>query len=146
MKNEQEMCSTLEHENRAADSNEESRAEPAAEARRPATRRERKILERLHTERGAAFEVYLDCVWRGTPIDEMEADFENLYWASYENVAQFAIDGIEAHDWKEPIDDAIRQHAIPRHLITWNTDAFIDMVRSDFEFHHRDGEVHVFIR
>lgn len=146
MKNEQEMCSTPEHDSRTVPSNEKDTAELAVDEHHPATRRERKILERLHTDYGAAFEVYLDHVWRGTPITDMEADFINLYWASYDTPEQFAADGIDAQGWRDAIEDVMHRFGIPQQFLRWDYHAAMRMLGTDFEFHERGGQLHAFIK
>ncbi|MGR4009874.1 hypothetical protein [Leucobacter sp. 1207-22] len=63
----------------------------------PRTRAEARELERLRLEYGAAFEVYLERIWNGVePIPDMENDFTNLHWASYDRIEHFIDDQLDA--------------------------------------------------
>jgi len=113
----------------------------------PQTRREARLLEQLRRERGAAFDVYLEHVWNGIEsISDMEADFENLHWASYEKVEQFVDDFIESLGWVEARDQILRDWAIPKDVLIFDRDAFLHHLRNDFEFYERGGETHVFVK
>ena len=128
--------------NRTAPSTAPERRPPP----RPQSRAEARILEQLHAERGAAFQVYLDHVWNGIePITEMEADFENLHWASYERPEQFVDDFFDNLGWAEARASLIREWAIPKDVLIFDRAAFLQHLRSDFTFYERNGETHVFV-
>lgn len=111
----------------------------------PETRREAHELQRLRDERGSAFDAYLGHVWTSTAIQDMEAEFENLYWASYDNLRHFADDFIESLGWNEARKQLLRDWTIPSDVLIWDHDAFIRNLSRDFEFIERDGVTHVFI-
>ena len=80
----------------------------------PTTRHEARELDRLRREHGTAFDVYLDSVWNGIEtISDMESDFTNLHWGSYERIDQFIDDFIESLGWADARDHALREWAIP---------------------------------
>lgn len=113
----------------------------------PATRAEARILEDLHEELGAAFDVYLEYIWNGqAAIVDMEADFHNLHWASYEHIEQFAEDFIDALGWNDARDELARTWAIPKNIITFDKQEFLTQLQRDFEFHTRGGQTHVFVK
>lgn len=113
----------------------------------PTTRHEARELDRLRREHGTAFDVYLDSVWNGVEtIRDMESDFTNLHWGSYERIEQFVDDFIESLGWADARDHALREWAIPNNILVFDRAAFLEHLLSDFEFHERGGEVHVFIK
>lgn len=112
----------------------------------PTSRHERRILERLLVERGDAFQVYLDRVWRGTAITDMEDEFENLYWASYERVEHFITDIADAQGWDSALEEFTRTWAIPAHSLTWNYSVLLEDLRGNYEFIAHGGQIHVFIK
>lgn len=112
----------------------------------PATRREARELDRLTHERGHAFDVYLDHIWNGIePIMNMEADFENLYWASYEKLQTFADDFINNLGWADARTQLLHDLGVPKNILVFDRHAFLDHLRGEYEFHERGGETHVFI-
>ena len=113
----------------------------------PESRQQARLLERLRTEHGAAFDVYLEHIWNGIEsIVDMEADFNSLHWASFEKVEQFVDDFIDSLGWADARDHALREWAIPNDVLVFDRHAFFDHIRNDFEFHERDGETHVFVK
>lgn len=113
----------------------------------PQSRHEACLLERLRSEHGAAFDVYLQHVWNGTEqIADMEADFENLHWATYERDEQFVDDFIDSLGWVEARHHALREWAIPDDVFVFDRHALLDHMRNDFEFYEREGETHVFVK
>lgn len=113
----------------------------------PTTRHEARELDRLRREHGTAFDVYLDSVWNGIEtISDMESDFTNLHWGSYERIDQFIDDFIDSLGWADARDHAIREWAIPSSILIFDRAAMLEHLRGDFEFHERGGEVYVFIR
>lgn len=113
----------------------------------PTTRHEARELDRLRREHGTAFDVYLDSVWNGIEtISDMESDFTNLHWGSYERIDQFIDDFIDSLGWADARDHAIREWAIPSSILIFDRAAMLEHLRGDFEFHERGGEAHVFIR
>lgn len=141
MHHEQEMCSPAEHETRTPPPGVEAPQSPT-----PATRHEQKLLDRLHTEHGDAFQIYLDHYWRGTPIVGMEDDFRSLYWGSYDKAEQFADDLIDAFGWADARTELVRTWAIPSDVLTWNHAAFLTRLASDYDFRVEGGQTHVFIK
>lgn len=112
----------------------------------PQTRHEVRLLEQLRTEHGTAFQVYLDHVWNGIqPIAGMDADFDNLHWASYERPEHFVDDFIDSLGWADARDQLLRDWAIPKDVLVFDRAAFLQHLRSDFTFYERDGETHVFV-
>ena len=114
--------------------------------RQPATRRERHVLDQLQAEHDTAIEVYLDHVWQDAPIDGMEADFENLYWASYERIDHFIDDQIDAFGWDEALEDFTRSKDVPSTALVWDRAAILQFLSRDYDFYERDGLVHVFVK
>jgi hypothetical protein len=113
----------------------------------PQSRHEARLVERLRSEHGAAFDVYLQQIWNGIePIDDMEADFENLHWASYARVEHFVDDFIESLGWAEARHQLLRDWAIPNGILVFDRHAFLDHLRSDFDFYEQGGETHVFVK
>lgn len=113
----------------------------------PQSRHEARLVERLRSEHGTAFDVYLQHVWNGIePIADMEADFENLHWASYARVEHFVDDFIDSLGWVEARNDALREWAIPDDVLIFDRHALLDHMRNDFEFYEQEGETHVFVK
>lgn len=113
----------------------------------PQSRHEARLLAHLRAEHGGAFDVYLQHVWNGIEqIADMEADFENLYWASYEKVEQFVDDFIDSLGWADARQQLLREQAIPDDVLVFDRHAFLDHLRSDFEFWEQGGETHVFVK
>lgn len=113
----------------------------------PTTRHEMLTLDRLRTERGPAFDVYLEHVWDGaTPITGMEADFENLYWASYPNIEQFVDEFIDSLGWADARTQLLQAQGIPENILTFNREAFLEHVRSDYDFYEGKEHIHVFVK
>ena len=126
--------------------NHETSEPTAAEAPAPATRHEVRILQTLLAERGNAFQVYLDRIWRDAAITDMEDEFENLYWASYARVEQFIDDIADAQGWDSALEEFARTWGIPRYGVTWNYSVLLDSLRETYEFIPLAGEIHVFIK
>ena len=113
----------------------------------PQSRQEARLLNELRTERGAAFDIYLEHIWNGIePITDMEADFENLHWASYEKLEHFVDDFIDSLGWAEARIQLLRDWAIPKGILVFDRHAFLDYIRGDFEFYEQGGEIHVFVK
>ncbi len=148
MNPEQIMHPVSEHSNRATsfttpDTEPEQIALPELQ---PASRREARELDRLRAERGLAFESYLLHVWNGTEsILDMDTNFENLYYASYDKIEHFIEDGIDALGWASLVKEVIQQHAIPPKLLIWDYPAYLGMVQNDYQFIEQGGQIHVFI-
>lgn len=104
------------------------------------------MLERLLAEHGSAFQVYLDHVWRDTAVTEMEADFQSLYWASYERVEHFVIDMADAQGWDVALTEFVRTWGIPPGGVAWDYSVLLDSMGDTYEFIPFEGEIHVFIK
>ncbi|PPF44874.1 hypothetical protein C5B85_09045 [Pseudoclavibacter sp. AY1F1] len=111
----------------------------------PKTRHEAREVERLSEQLGPAFDIYLEHVWRNTAVVDMEADFENLYWASYDRTEHFVDDFIESLGWEDARKQLIQDWAIPANVLVFDRQAVLGNLDNDYEFIRRDGVTHVFI-
>lgn len=121
-------------------------AETLSEAPTPATRHEARILQTLLAERGNAFQVYLDRIWRDTAITDMSDEFGSLYWASYARVEEFVDDMADAQGWDSALEEFTRTWGIPKGGIGLNYGVLLASMQDTFEFIPFAGEIHVFIK
>lgn len=118
----------------------------AEAAPEPATRLERRTLELLTESHGDAFRAYLDNVWDGTPIDEIENEFTNLYWASFPDRKAFIDSVIDGLGWKDGYDDLVARTAMPSEILNWNYPLLLDRLQESYEVLDLGGKIHVFFK
>lgn len=127
----------------------EEHAQPEAQEARlrfvPRTRQEAREVEHLSAKLGPAFDIYLEQVWQNTAVPDLEADFENLYWASYDHTDHFVDDFIENLGWDEARKQLLQDWAIPENALVFDRQAILENLDNDYEFIRRDGVTHVFI-
>lgn len=112
----------------------------------PTTRLERRTLELLEEAHGDAFRAYLDHVWNGATIGEIESEFTNLYWASYPDRKAFIDSVIDGLGWKDSVDDLIAQSAIPPDALNWNYPLLLERLQENYELLDQGEKVHVFLK
>lgn len=118
----------------------------AQTAPEPSTRLERRILELLEQTHGDAFRAYLTHVWDGAPIDEIEVEFTNLYWASFPDRKAFIDSVIDGLGWKEGYDNLIARTAMPPEILNWNYPLLLDRLQESYEVLDHGGNIHVFFK
>lgn len=119
---------------------------PEHGAPEPTTRLERRTLELLEETHGDAFRAYLDHVWNGATIGEIESEFTNLYWASYPDRKAFIDSVIDGLGWKDGYDDLVERSGIPPGCLYWNYPLLLARVQEDYELLDEGGNVHVFLK
>jgi len=119
---------------------------PEHRAPEPATRQERRTLELLLETYGDAFQAYLEHVWDGTPIAEIENEFRNLYWASYPDRKTYIDSVIDGLGWREGYDELLAGSGIPPELLNWNYSLLLERLEEDRELIDLGGAVHVFLK
>lgn len=116
----------------------------AQAAPEPATRLERRILELLTETHGDAFRAYLAHVWDGTPINDIENEFTNLYWASFPDRKTFIDSVIDGLGWEDGYDDLLARTAMPPEILNWNYPLLLDRLQESCEVLDLGGSIHVF--
>lgn len=112
----------------------------------PATRQERRTLEFLHEAYGDAFQAYLAHIWDGTPIDQIEDEFRNLYWASYPDRKTYIDSVIDGLGWQESYDGLVTRTGMPPEILNWNYPLLLARLQEDRELIDLGGNVHVFLK
>lgn len=140
-----------EHNSYPVPDDENRTTPPATPERRappqPRTRHEARILEQLSAEHGAAFDVYLEHVWNGTEaVPDLDADFQNLHWASYDRIEHFVDDFIESLGWTDARNHVLREWGIPTNVLVFDRRAILQDLQNEFEFHQQGGQTHVFVK
>lgn len=133
----------------ANDPNQQDERDPErlAEALRtiPRTRHDRHDIDELYSEYGTAFEVYLERIW--TPdvgMENLEQDFLNCYFASYEKLEHFLDDQLDAAGLLQPVKQALKGIELADEVLDWMRVGVQASFADEYNYIERDGMIHVF--
>ncbi|MGO2140785.1 MAG: hypothetical protein ACTH30_10245 [Leucobacter sp.] len=126
-----------------AGSSQEAPRHGAPEAETP---QEQHTLELLAEAHGDAFRAYLTHIREDTPIDEVENEFINLYWASYPDRKTFIDSFLSGLGWQADYESLIANGGIPEGVLNWNYPLLLARLQEDYELLDLGGKVHVFFK
>lgn len=134
------------HEYEPTSAAPEAAETPAHGAPEATTRQQLRTLEQLRDTHGDAFLAYQAHVWDGTPIEQIENDFINVYWASYPDRKTFIDSFLDGLGWQENYEYLIAHNGIPDGALNWNYPFLLARLQEDYELLDLGGSVHVLLK
>lgn len=112
----------------------------------PLARETDRSLETLHDRYGLAFSVHFKRAHGVVPAEAMAEDFQDLYYASFENLRAFLDEAAAGLGLDQALTELSQKYGVPENIVGIDYDALCAFVDLRYDYEEAGGLVHVFYR